>query len=505
MAPKTLKGFQDLLKRRTLEMTTLYEVSKILASSISQKFKINTALKVFSHFLGLKRVSIMEYDSEKKELRIVYAHGFTREEVKNGIFPVDKGILGSVINNNVPEIVLENPTKIWLPMKIQNRLYGVFYIEREFTDELTINEELKFLNVANSIFLQAIHLAKEAEETKNKLLRENEALREQLEKGTGIHGIIGISKQMQEVISTIKRVAPTDATVLIRGESGTGKELVANAIHSLSHRADKPFIKVNCPAIPDTLIEAELFGHEKGAFTGATKMRIGRFELANGGTIFLDEIGDLSLNLQSKLLRFLQESAFERVGSSKTIKVDVRVIAATNRNLEKMMEEGTFRNDLYYRLNIVPIFLPPLRERKEDIPLLVEHFLEKFNRIHNKSVKLTEQALKVLIEYPWPGNVRELENCIHRIVVLSNSNLVDSKDIPLPVIYPELKEEKQLNSVENSEKSMKINEVERELILKALKDANGKLKEAAKILGLSLRQLTYRLKKYKIVKSYKIV
>jgi Nif-specific regulatory protein len=504
MAARTLKGYANLLKRRTIEMTTLYEISKVLGSSMNTRVTINSALRVLVNFLGLKKASILEYDHDSKLLKIVYAYGYTRDEVKNSVYKTDNGVVGRSIKTGVPEVVLENPTKIAIQLKIQNRAYGVFYIEREFTDEITINEELKFFNVVASMFSQSIHLSKEAEKTRNKLLQENVVLKEQLEKKAGLHGIIGISNQMEEVFRLVTRVAPTDTTVLLRGESGTGKELIANAIHSLSNRRGQPFIKVNCPAIPETLLESELFGHEKGAFTGATESRKGRFELANGGTIFLDEIGELSIHIQSKLLRFLQENSFERVGSSKTIRVNVRVIAATNRNLEKMIGEGLFRSDLYYRLNIVPIILPPLRDRKEDIPLLVENFLDTFNKINNKSVKLTERALRVLMEYPWPGNVRELENCIQRVVVLANSNIIDQEDLPLPVVYPEINVSPQQSEIATV-RSYTLNDVERDTIIKALKESNWKQKDAASKLGITVRQLNYKLKKYNIVKTYKIV
>ncbi len=504
MSARTLKGYENLLKRRNTEMTTLYEINKVLATSTNTKIAINTGLKVLVNFLGLRRAAIFEYISATGELRIVYAYGYSREEVKNTVFKRDDGLIGRAIKTGVPQVELENPTKISVVLRVHNKLYGVFYIERPFANELTVNEELKFYNVASSMFLQAIHLTKQAERTREKLVTENVTLKEQLEKRAGLQGIIGISNQMEEVFRIIKQVAPVNTTVLLRGESGTGKELVANAIHSLSSRADKPFIKVNCPAIPETLIESELFGHEKGAFTGATERRIGRFELANGGTIFLDEIGDLPLHIQSKLLRFLQENSFERVGSSKSIRVNVRVIAATSRNLEKMIEEDLFRSDLYYRLNIVPIILPPLRERREDIPILAENFLERFNKINNKSIKLTERALRVLIEYPWPGNVRELENCIQRLVVLSNKNIIDQEDLPLPVVYPEINvSPKKDDTVEV--KSYTLDEVERNTIIKALKESDWKQKEAARRLGITPRQLNYKLKKYKIVKTYKIV
>jgi Nif-specific regulatory protein len=238
---------------------------------------------------------------------------------------------------------------------------------------------------------------------------------------------------MQEVFESIHRVAPSKATVLLRGESGTGKELVAKAIHYMSHKAGGPFIKFNCASIPEGLLESELFGHERGAFTGATSLRKGRFELANNGTIFLDEIGDLPLGLQPKILRVLQEKEFERVGGERTIKVDVRLIAATSRKLEELVSGGQFREDLYYRLNVVPVYLPPLRDRRVDIPLLVEYFLKKYNDENGKAVRLTPEALNTFIDYEWPGNVRELENTIERLVVMSSGKNIALADIPLNI------------------------------------------------------------------------
>lgn len=266
------------------------------------------------------------------------------------------------------------------------------------------------------------------------LYAENRELRAALESRHRIEGIIGDSGQMLEVISLVRRVAPTDATVLIRGESGTGKELIAKAIHYASARAARPLVRVNCAALPENLLESELFGHEKGSFTGAIATRKGRFELADGGTLFLDEIGDLPLHLQAKLLRVLQEKEFERVGSSLSLKVNVRVLSATHRDLEALIESGQFREDLYYRLNVVTILLPPLRERRQDLPAFMDHFLRVFAEKNGKTIRgFTREAREVLLRYDYPGNVRELENLIERAVVLTRDDVIDRGDLPLTV------------------------------------------------------------------------
>jgi len=316
------------------------------------------------------------------------------------------------------------------------------------------------------------------------LAEENKRLRRELGERFGMEAIIGKSKAMQEVFALVEKATQSDITVLLRGESGTGKELVARAIHYSGKRQSGPFVVVNCSAIPASLLESELFGHEKGAFTGATSKRQGKFELADGGTLFLDEIGDMSYDLQSKLLRVLEHQEFERVGGSEIIRVNVRIISATNKNLEEEMAKGNFREDLYFRLNVFPIFLPPLRERKEDIPLLVEHFVAKYG------------AMGVLQDYDWPGNVRELENVIERAVVITEDDAIDVDDLPptlggakitgmastsivLPVSLPEL-----------------VEEMEKRFILEALKETNWVQARAAKLLGLTERMLGYKVKKY---------
>lgn len=335
----------------------------------------------------------------------------------------------------------------------------------------------------------------------SKLLRENVILRSQLKDKYKFENLIGMSFPMQKVFEMIEKVADTNATVLITGESGVGKELVARAIHYNSSRKDNPLVVVNCGALPETLLESELFGYEKGAFTGALATRLGRFEIANGGTIFLDEIGDMSINLQVKLLRVLQEREFERLGGNKPIKVDVRVIAATNRNLEQLVKEGKFREDLYYRLNVVPIHIPPLRERKQDIPLLVDHFIRLSNAINNGQIEgVSEEAMKLLMEYDYPGNVRELQNVIERIVVLKKRGRIEVDDLPEKMIRP-TKPVFEFDLSKGYETL--VTEFEKSLIMKALAEAKGIKSKAAKALNLNRTTLIEKMRRLGITSPSK--
>jgi len=330
------------------------------------------------------------------------------------------------------------------------------------------------------------------------LIRENKELRTQLKDRYQFTNIVYGGSVMEEVMGLVARVAPSQATVLIRGESGTGKELIANAIHYASPRSQKPLIKVSCAAIPETLLESELFGHERGAFTGATQRRIGRFEEADGGSIFLDEIGDLSPSTQVKLLRVLQEKEFQRLGSNLSLKTDVRVIAATHRNLEEAIQKELFRQDLYYRLNVISIALPPLRERREDISLLIDHFLKKYSVENQKSISdISKEARALLLRYPYPGNVREIENLIERAVILCRGEMITTQDLPF-----HLREEKSETLWQSSEKQKSLpeslEEIERDSILKALHQHQGVQTKAAESLGISERVLRYKIKKYGI-------
>ena len=336
---------------------------------------------------------------------------------------------------------------------------------------------------------------------KFKLLeRENILLRRQLRKKYRFENFIGDSKPIQEVFELIEKVADTDSTVLITGESGTGKELIAKAIHYNSNRRDNPMVVINCGAIPEELLESELFGHEKGAFTGAHKSRVGRFELANGGTMFLDEIGDMSTKLQVKLLRVLQEQKFERVGSTRTITVDIRIIAATNQDLFTAVKEGKFREDLYYRLNVIPIRVPPLRQRKSDIPLLVDFFVKKFNQEKQKNIRgFTSEAMETLLHHDWPGNVRELENTVERVVILADGDEIGLNDIPesikdqLPTVEPRKALPKGGIPFDHA-----VEEYEKRLILQALDETNWVKTKAAKLLKMNRTTLIEKMKKKKL-------
>jgi two-component system response regulator AtoC len=306
--------------------------------------------------------------------------------------------------------------------------------------------------------------------------------------------LIGESKAMERIHVLIKQVAPSDSTVLILGESGTGKELVANSIHLLSKRSDKPFVRINCAAIPDGLMESELFGHEKGAFTGAHARKLGKFEMADGGTLLLDEIGELPLPLQAKLLRVLQESTYERVGGTGTISIDVRILCATAKNLEKAVGNGNFRQDLFYRLNVIPITLPPLRDRKEDIPLLTNHFLHEFSIKRGMAMDISPQAMQFLIDYNYPGNIRELKNIIERASVLAPEHIIKPMDLPADLLKSNGLDEK----TDSFSLSDAVAKTEKQLVLKALTQTQGKRSEAAELLGISRKNLWEKMKQYDI-------
>jgi two-component system response regulator AtoC len=329
------------------------------------------------------------------------------------------------------------------------------------------------------------------------LIKENRYLKDKLSKKFNFENIIGKNKKMQELFELIRDIAKTNSTVLIRGESGTGKELIANAIHFNSDRIEKPFVKVNCAVLAENLLESELFGHVKGAFTGAIRDKVGRFELAHGGTIFLDEIGDISPNMQLKLLRVLQEGEFERVGGNDTKKVDVRILAATNRNLEEAMKSGNFRQDLYYRLNVIPLDVPPLRERKDDIPLLVTYFLEKFSVDFKKQIQsMDDDAMSYLQTYDWPGNIRELENLMERAIVLNKSGILTVKDFPISISNAETEEE--INIHVNNDLTEVVDNFEKKIILKALRENNFNKLRTAEKLGIHRSTFMSKLKKYEI-------
>lgn len=500
---------------KTLEITALYEISKLLGSSLNLKSNLRGIMKILSGYLDMKRGNVaLKIDGE---VSIIAAHGMSEEELLRGKYKLGEGIIGRVAKLGSPIVIpnigneplflnktrtrkmlkKENIAFLCVPIKFKDETLGVLSVDRLFgSKRISFEEDLRLLKIIASLIAQSVKLFKELEREREALVEEKEDLKHQLKGKYSIENMIGQSDSMQEVFGSVHRVAPSKANVLLRGESGTGKELIAKATHYMSPRAKGPFIKFNCASIPEGLLESELFGHEKGAFTGAINIRKGRFELADSGTIFLDEIGDLPITLQPKILRVLQEKEFERVGGERSIKVNIRLIAATSRDLEELVSQGKFREDLYYRLNVVPIFLPPLKDKKVDIPVLTEHFLKKYNDENNKSVKITSDVLELLMGYDWPGNVRELENTIERLVVMSAGKVITKNDLPLNIKDRSFKSRYGIQSKDALPST--IEEIEKINILAALKNSHWVQAKAAKALGITQRQIGYKIKKYNL-------
>jgi Nif-specific regulatory protein len=439
-------------------------------------------------------------DDQKRRGRYQVGEGITGQVVKTGVQVIipDISLDARYMNKTGAESELIAQKKqvsfICVPVRSDNHTIGTLNISFIEVSEQDLQLYVQLLSVIASMIARAVKIRQELREEKEQLIKENLRLKQELQSRAAPERIIGRSQVMQELFAMMAQVASSEATVLIRGESGTGKELVAQEIHDSSRRAKKPFIKVNCAALPEGVIESELFGHEKGAFTGAHTLRRGRFELADQGTLFLDEVGELSPQMQVKLLRAVQEQEFERVGGSRTIKVDVRIIAATNRNLEQEMLAGRFREDLYYRLNVFPLHIPPLRERKSDILLLCDHFIETYNRKNRASVKrITSNAIDLLMMYHWPGNVRELENCIERAVILSRDDVIHAFHLP-----PSLQSAESSNTTFSSTLQQELDALEKELITDALKHTQGNRAQAARELGISERIMGLRVEKYQI-------
>ncbi len=518
------KDYQDAITKlnyKIVELSTLYEISRRLGSSVDPKVTLSSILEILSTSMGMSRGTLSLLDPETKQLYIEFAHGLTPEEIKRGIYRIGEGITGKVVETGEPIIVpdigkeplflnrtksrgdikRENISFICVPVIVKGEAVGVISVDRLFTDQsVSFDEDVRILTIIASLIGQAITTAKMVELEKKNLLKETLNLQRELKSPYRFANIVFVSDKMRDVLDSAWRVSQSKANVLLRGESGTGKELIARTIHYHSKRCDKSFISVNCAAIPDTLIESDLFGHVKGAFTGALIEKKGRFEMADGGTLFLDEIGDVPPPMQVKLLRVLQERRFERVGSSKSITVDVRIIAATNRNLEEAVREGKFREDLYYRLNVVPIRIPSLRERKEDIPPLVGHFLQLYNEENGRDVKISNEALDTLLMHDWPGNVRELENCIERMIVMAKNELIMTEDVPITIDTNIMDSKSEMSALYGQAKTLdhSIEDMEREKIIEALKRSGYVQAKAARQLGITSRQIGYKMKKYGI-------
>ncbi|MFO7840168.1 MAG: sigma 54-interacting transcriptional regulator [Desulfosalsimonadaceae bacterium] len=496
------------------ELGLLYQISRVLNQPPELRQSLYEVLELLSKTLNMVRGTITILNPLSEEIGIEVAHGISQSALSRGKYKLGEGITGQVIQSGkavtVPKIS-EDPrflnrtatrkkekahelSFICVPIKKETQIIGALSVDRPYDPGYPLEKGERLLSViAAMIATQVIHLERIRVE-KEKLRAENERLQAELHKKYRVKNIIGNSNKMREVFQMISQVAESNATVLIRGESGTGKELVANAIHYNSRRSKNPFIKLNCAAIPANLIESELFGHEKGAFTGALRRKTGKFELADKGSLFLDEIGSLDPELQVKLLRVLQEREIERVGGAAPIAVDVRIIAATNRNLEQAVEEGGFRSDLYYRINVFPIYLPPLRERKTDILVLAEHFLEKYARKNSKSIiRFSTPAIDMLMNYHWPGNVRELENCIERAVLLCEDKVIHSFHLPPTLQTGQTSDTLPSQSIEDA-----VERLEKEMIIDALKHTRGNISQAAKSLYTTVRKLGYKTKKYGI-------
>jgi len=501
-------------RRKIQELSLLFDISRTLDESIDLHDVVHPVLRLTAEHMGMLRGTISLLNRQTGEIFIEAAYGLSDHQQKRGKYQLGEGIIGKVVQTGRPMVIpniSEEPkfldktgaredlrkkdiSFICVPIKIGKDIIGTLSTDRLFAEDISLDEDVRLLTIIASMIAQAVKLRRSIQEERQRLLEENTRLQEELKDKFRPSNIIGSSNNMQEVFDLIAQVSGSDATVLIRGKSGTGKELVAHAIHYNSKRSEYPFIKVNCAALPETVIESELFGHEKGAFTSAVQAREGRFELANNGTIFLDEIGDLSPTIQVKLLRVLQEREFERVGGNETLHINVRIIAATNRDLERLLEDGKFREDLYYRLNVFPIHIPPLRHRKSDIMLLADHFVEKYSNKNSKKIKrISTPAINLLMSYHWPGNVRELENCIERAVLLSTDEVIHGHQLP-----PSLQSAESTDTGLHSTLQEALDNVEREIILDALKSLKGNMAKTAKYLGITERIMGLRVKKHNI-------
>jgi Nif-specific regulatory protein len=494
------------------EVTMLYEITKALNAHLVLKKSLYKVLDILSNSMNMVRGTITILNPMRNEIRIEVAHGLTRNAMERVKYKLGEGITGRVIETgeavSIPKISEEplfldrtgsrkkrkdgDQSFICVPVKKGKQVIGALSVDRPFDASYSLQSGEKLLSVIATMIASHVIKLETIQMDKERLREENRRLQNVLKDKYSIRNIIGNSNKMREVFQMISQVSKSNATVLIRGESGTGKELVANSIHYNSLREKNPFIKVNCAALPATLIESELFGHEKGSFTGAIKQKIGKFELAHKGTIFLDEIGSIGLDVQANLLRILQEKEFERVGGHRTLKTDVRIIAATNKNLERAVEEETFRGDLYYRLNVFPIYMPPLRARKTDILLLADYFLEKYALENHKDIKrFSTPAIDMLMEYHWPGNVRELENCIERAVLLCEEGVIHSYHLP-----PTLQTGKESDTVPSLSLEDAVASLEKEMIIDALKNTAGNVTMATQILQTTVRKFAYKAQKY---------
>jgi Nif-specific regulatory protein len=529
------------LKSQAVEVTSeqelliLTEIAQILSSTLELRDAFAKTMQIISDKVNMRRGALVLLDESTGRLRTEAAVGMTQEEIERGRYALGEGVTGNVVATGRPRVIPDVRSEpdflnrtgrftpgtegavsfICVPIKIHGRTAGALSVDKPFVSTEQLASDHRFLDIIAAFLGQAIQINRMVMRQKEELLEENAQLRAQVRDRYRFENIIGDAPAMHDVFATVGQVANSRATVLLLGETGTGKEMIAKAIHYNSPRKEKAFIRVNCGALTGTLLESELFGHVKGSFTGAIRDKMGRFEAADGGTIFLDEIGTMEPALQVKLLRVLQEREFERVGDTQTVKVDVRVIAATNVDLQEEVAKGNFREDLFYRLNVVNVYLPPLRNRREDVPRLIDYFLDKYNQINDRRLRrISREMLNILLRYPWPGNVRELENAIERAVVLSNTE--DFTEDLLPLSVRMFAAQRRTNHASESIETLTrrladqaiadyelregeiyqlvIDQIEKALIDRALAKCDGIKTKAADFLGINRNTLNKKVK-----------
>ena len=519
------------LKEKIKLKDLLIDISNSIERIFSLKDVFDIVMKKLAENFNIIRGMLILFDLKNiNDLSVFSAYNLTEEEISRGIYKIGEGIIGKVVENgkpiSIPDInkddVFLNRMKIKrdknkkisfiaAPIKISGVVFGVFAIEKNFENIEKLKDEEDILFLINGIISNKVKIYQKMSEEKSLLLKENISLKKELFEKYGINNIIGKNKKMLDIFELIKMVADSNSSILILGESGTGKELVAKSLHFNSSRRYAPFVSINCSAIPENLLESELFGYKRGAFTGAISDKKGKFLLADGGTLFLDEIGEMPLSLQVKLLRAIQEREIEPIGSEFRIKVDIRFLSATNKDPLDLIKSGKLREDLYYRLNVVEVKIPSLKERKDDIPLLIHHFIEKYSKINKRKIKwISNEALKVLQAYHWPGNVRELENIIERAILLSKGNTIEIQDLPAFVINSEVYQteelyiEKWVDSFLKNEKyngkahDNFINIIEKEFLTKALLQNNRNRLKTSKFLGINRNTLRSKMNLYNI-------
>jgi Nif-specific regulatory protein len=507
--------------RHQQELKLLSEISSVVDQSIDMRSVVQPILEALDDCLEFRSATITILRKGGDDILTEAAHGVSRAQAELGQYKLGEGVTGKVVLSGEPMIIPRtsespiflNRTKqgksadtsfICVPIKEKQIVVGSLSVFRPYADDTQLQMDVTILATVASMLARSVLLRREVQQQQQSLQDENRKLKAELTRRYHPQNIIGKSREMQEVYAQIAQVARSQATVLINGETGTGKELVAHAIHYASGRAEKPFVRVHCAALPENLIESELFGHVKGAFTGAISDRKGRFELADGGTIFLDEIGEVPISIQAKLLRVLQEKEFERVGGTDTVKVNVRIVAATHRDLPKMVEENTFREDLYYRLSVFPIYVPSLAKRKADIILLADHFMSKYAKENEKRVcKFANETLDLFMSHPWPGNVRELMNSIERGVLLTDDEIMRPNVLPSSV-QSSMGEmhEPALGDLSVLDHGFSLSEMienyEKAILEAVLEKTNGNIAAAARSLQSTSRIVSYKVKQYNI-------